>query len=92
VYRSDIIGLLEKSGYVDFIADFRMGKETVKPGADAVKICPDTPRSILIAGDIEVCIEKPGCETWSTTYTGCDSKTPVLPCSNKAELIINYCK
>lgn len=92
VYRSDIIGLLEKSGYVDFIADFQMGKENTKPDNNALKVCPATPRSILIAGDIEVCIEKPGCETWSKTYTQCENGKPVLPCSNKPELIMNYCK
>lgn len=92
VFRSDIIGLLEKSGYVDFIADLQMGKENDKPMTGVVKVCPDTPRSILIAGNIEVCIDKPGCETWSVIYTTCDNEKPVLPCNNKTEIIINYCK
>jgi hypothetical protein len=95
VYRSDIIGLLEKCGYVDFIADFQMGKgkEGVAPTVDAIKICPDTPRSILIAGDIEVCIEKPGCEKWATDYKKCAADNqPVAACNKKPELIIDYCK
>ncbi len=63
IYRSDIIRLLETSDYVDFISDFRMGKAKGidSPDANKTKVCPDTPRSILIAGDIEVCIDKPDC-------------------------------
>ncbi|MBS1596993.1 MAG: hypothetical protein JST75_02125 [Bacteroidetes bacterium] len=93
IYRSDIIRLLETSDYVDFITDFRMAKENQSPSADAVKICPDTPRSILIAGDIEVCIEKPGCETWSTDYKKCGEQDSVVaPCDTKPALITDYCK
>lgn len=92
VYRADIIGLLEKSGYTDFIADFKMGKEGDSPSGDAVKICPGTPRTILIAGDIEVCIEKPGCETWAKSYASCKENVQVVSCNNKPEPIKNYCK
>ena len=90
IYRSDIIQLLETSGYVDFIADFRMGKETVVPDATKLKVCPDTPRSILIAGEIEVCIDKPYCESWGD-YEKCDGDT-ITTCGTKPEVIVDYCK
>jgi len=94
IYRSDIIRLLETSDYVNFISEFRMGKaDGLLPGDKAIKICPDTPRSILIAGDIDVCIEKPYCEDWSDDYRKCGDQGPVVaPCDTKPQLITDYCK
>jgi len=91
VYRSDIIQLLETKDYVDFITDLRMGKENEVPNAGNVKVCPDTPRSIFIAGDIEACIEKPECESWNKEYKKCD-ETLISPCDTKTEPIIKYYK
>ena len=88
VYRSDIVGFLEKTDYVDFITDLRMGKDI--PAKDPARICPDTPRSILIAGDIDVCIEGPGCETWKP-YSPCEGEI-IERCDIKPEIIMNYCK
>lgn len=91
IYRSDIIEFLETRDYMDYISDLRMGKEGDAPDNYNPKICPDTPRSILIAGDIEVCIVEPYCETWSTTYMDCNDNV-VNACDTKPELISNYCK
>jgi hypothetical protein len=88
IYRSDIVGFLERTDYVDFITDLRMGKDI--PPADLPRVCPDTPRSILIAGDIDVCIESPGCETWKP-YSSCEGEI-IERCEIKPEIIMNYCK
>jgi hypothetical protein len=90
VYRSDIIRLLETSDYVDFITDFRMGKENEPLDDKAKKICPDTPRSILIAGNIDVCIEEPGCEEWGR-YRKCEGEF-ITDCDTRPEPVMIYCK
>jgi hypothetical protein len=92
VYRSDIIRFLERSGYVDFITDFRMSKDTQQqtPDAGYSKICPDTPRSILVAGDIEVCINNPGCDDWSLCYD--EQQQKIDCCKNPLIPVENYCK
>lgn len=83
VYRSDIIQLLETSDYVDYISDLQMG--TGQNLSELPKICPATPRSILIAGNIEVCIDPDDCERW-------DLKNRALRCATKTEIISDYCK
>jgi hypothetical protein len=88
VYRSDIIRFLENRDYVDFISDLRMGKEYETPLATFSKVCPDTPRSIPIAGDIEVCIEGPQCERWDADSNG----RLINPCRTEAITVVNYCK
>jgi hypothetical protein len=82
VYRSDIIQYLETRDYIDFIGDLRMSLKPEKPRSDLPKVCPDTPRSILIAGDIEVCIIPQEC-------TRQDLRKP---CDTKREEIADYCK
>jgi hypothetical protein len=88
VYRSDIIRFLENTGYVDFITDFRMSKQTNFPDSSSSKICPDTPRSILIAGDIEVCINKPGCDDWRMCN---DGKNKIDCCTTPLIPVEDYC-
>jgi len=90
VYRADIIRFLETRDYIDFITDLQMGKEDVAPSSISV-VCPDTPRSILIAGDIEVCIKQPECDDWNDQYVGC-GENPIDPCASMPEVIIDYCK
>ena len=92
VYRSDIIQFLETRDYMDFISDLRMGKENMTPNDDLPGICPDTPRSILIAGDIEVCIDKPDCESWGEYYPCVGEKYKIDKCDTKPEKISDYCK
>ncbi|HEV8084462.1 MAG TPA: hypothetical protein VGP55_14745 [Chitinophagaceae bacterium] len=89
VYRSDIIRFLENTDYVDFINDFRMGKENQIPVDTSSKICPDTPRSIMIAGDIEIYIDQPDCEDWKICRDPNQNKidcctTPLIP-------VVDYC-
>jgi hypothetical protein len=90
VYRSDLIQFLETRDYLDFIGDLRMAKKGIKPDGLLPKVCPDSPRSILIAGDIEVCIIPPDCEDWGI-YSACN-ETTVKPCDTKTEQITDYCK
>jgi hypothetical protein len=63
INQSDIIRFLESRDYIDFIADIKMRHED--KATDEEEVCPITPRSILIAGNIDVCIQPPGCEDWS---------------------------
>ena len=92
VYRSDIIRFLETRDYMDFISDLRMAGDGETPDSTRAKICPDTPRSILIAGNIEVCIDEPDCEKWGA-YTACpDDQKPIITCANIPEKISDYCK
>ncbi len=55
VNRSDIIRFLETRDYIDYITRLQMSGETSNLSAD--EICPASPRSILIAGDIQVAID-----------------------------------
>jgi len=89
VYRSDIIRLLETSDYVDFITELKMGRTPTGLTEDA-RICPGTPRSILVAGDIDVCLETPGCPDWGT-FSRCNDQINVLPCDNPAVPIARKC-
>jgi hypothetical protein len=91
VYRSDVVLFLESRDYVDFISDFKMGKSTEMP-ADKSKICPDTPRSILIAGNIDVCIEPPECEKWMTCEEQIRDKNKSDCCSTELIPVVQYCK
>lgn len=90
VYRSDITRFLESTGYVDFVTDLRMWHEPASAGQEISVICPDTARSILVAGDIEVCIEERICEQ-PGSYTSCDGTT-IDRCGNEPRLLADYCK
>lgn len=89
VNRSDIIRLLEAGGYVDFILDLCMVHEQdskqchelLENGETVLSVCPKTPRSILIAGDIDVCITGKTCESWNENGK----------CNNDAVPIADYC-
>lgn len=90
VYRSDVIRFLEQTDYVDFITDFKFSKQTEPPSDSLPKVCPDTPRSILIAGDIEVCINLPECEGWEVCK---DDNERVIPCCGNEKIpVSDYCK
>ena len=81
LHRSDIVRFLELRQYVDFILDMNMRHEMEDVYAldkngfpvQQTQVCPKTPRSILIAGNIEVCIEKAACPSWDQSRgTACD--------------------
>lgn len=89
VSRSEIIRFLESRDYVDYILDLRMKHEF--PGSPEVidRVCPKTPRSILIAGDIDICIPGNECEEWQTCKS--DQGLPVDCCKNPKVPIADYC-
>jgi hypothetical protein len=69
ISRSDLIRFIESKDYIDYIIDLRMiHEDTLKDikteAGNQPEIVPISPRSILIAGSIDVCIDQPGCETW----------------------------
>lgn len=87
VSRSELIRFLESRDYIDYVLDLRMKHEF--PGSPEVtdKVCPKTPRSILIAGDIDICIPERKCEAWQTDQQG----QPVNRCMNPKIPIADYC-
>ena len=91
VFRSDIIRFLENTDYIDFINDFKMGKEGEDPDDTSSKICPDTPRSILIAGNIEVCIDQPECEDWKFCSQDNNNQIKVDCCTTPLIPVADYC-
>lgn len=76
VTRSEVVRFLETRDYVDYIIELLMRhnddnwpdkmkeEELIRP------VCPKTPRSILIAGDIDVCIRQNDCEEWADKNCG----------------------
>jgi hypothetical protein len=86
VNRSDIVRFMEGLDYLDFIIDLKMKHETDSNGINVVgnqrEVCPNTPRSILIAGEIDVCIGQDACDEWDERKK----------CLNEPEKIIDYCK
>ncbi|WP_162054729.1 baseplate J/gp47 family protein [Pontibacter pamirensis] len=91
IYRSDVVRFLETRDYLDFILELIYWHETEdqpdKSKAEfeqkqLLPVCPETPRSILIAGDIDVCIQQKDCEAWQ--------QEP--PCGHKKILLADYCK
>jgi hypothetical protein len=90
IRRSDLVHFMESRDYIDFILQMNMRHEmqaTYDLDAAGVpiqqtEICPKTPRSILIAGNVEVCIEKQACGNWEM-----DEK-----CDHQKIKLINYCE
>ena len=89
VSRSEIIRFLESRDYIDYILDLRMKHEF--PGSPEVtdKVCPKTPRSILIAGEIDICIPGNECEEWQKCKN--QQGQPVDCCKNPKIPIADYC-
>jgi hypothetical protein len=85
INQSDLVQFMEGLDYLDYIIELKMRHEDddnyLKP-IEQYKVCPISPRSILIAGDIDVCIQQGDCEKW-------DAKAK--PCNNKAEIIESIC-
>jgi hypothetical protein len=91
VYRSDVLRFLERTGYIDFVSELRMVHENdLSAPIDRESICPVSPRSILIGGDIEVIVLDEKCEKWCASPIGiqdCPGPVPVQDyCSPNAVL------
>jgi hypothetical protein len=91
VYRSDVLRFLERTEYIDFIRDIQMKHETkLGPMTDIQKVCPLSPRSVLIAGTIDIRIDQPVCDSWCNPrreFVGCDEIELVNDYCNKNDLI-----
>lgn len=83
INRSDVIQFLENRDYIDFILDLKMRHEAEDswPAVQPQSVLPRTPRSILFAGVIDVCIDKEECPKW-------DDK---VPCIGERPFV-EYCK
>jgi hypothetical protein len=83
INRSDIIRFLETRDYLDYLLELRMEHEDDGvPVSSKVEISPKTPRSILIAGHVEVCIRQGDCESWDERFK----------CGNQPQVLMPYCK
>ncbi|HRO45270.1 hypothetical protein [Agriterribacter sp.] len=96
VGRSEVIRFLETRDYVDYIIDLLMRHDD-DPWPDKTKkeellrpVCPKTPRSILIAGDIDVCIPGKDCEEWGRCFDVQGQEVDC--CDNKKIPVADYCK
>ena len=67
-------------------ADDSSGEGPSECSQDTITVCPKTPRSILIAGDIDVCIPERECEDWDKEHR-CEN--PVTPIADYCPEIIN---
>jgi len=88
INQSAIVGFLETRDYLDYVIELKMQHEDDQlliPLSSQQQICPITPRSILLAGNIEVFIAQQDCESWA-------SSKQYPPCANSAVPIANYCK
>ena len=80
INESDIVQFLETLNYLDYIIELKMQHEY--DGGKALparqySVCPITPRSILIAGKIDICIVQQDCETWDADARPCENQ-PIL--------------
>ncbi|HYJ37585.1 MAG TPA: hypothetical protein VEV87_03175, partial [Chitinophagaceae bacterium] len=81
VNRSDIVRFIEGRDYVDYIICLRLSfEEECGAGmtSNVNEICPLTPRSILIGGNIDVCIPAlDDCEDWKNVPDECSKSFDV---------------
>ncbi|MFT3910808.1 MAG: hypothetical protein QM737_15430 [Ferruginibacter sp.] len=91
INRSDLLRFIEGLEYLDYIIELKMMHETdaVMDGVNQ-QVCPKTPRSILFAGEIDICIKQDDCEEWGKCYN--DQQQLIDCCSNKSEPVISFCK
>ena len=91
LFNSDIVRFLETRDYLDYVLELLYWHEMEpQPGKSAAEcvapllqpVCPKTPRSILIAGDIDVCIQQKDCDKWQQRE----------PCDHTKVLLADYCK
>lgn len=65
INQSDIIGFLETRDYLDYILELKMQHEEGQTWVSVEnQVWPISPRSILIAGDIDISIQQQDCESW----------------------------
>jgi hypothetical protein len=91
VNRSTIIGFIESLNYIDFIGELKMRHDSEavydNTSAERTQVCPKTPRSILVGGNIEVCITEEYCAEWEECKNDDGTK-----CCDKKEIVTDICK
>jgi hypothetical protein len=95
INRSDVIRFLESKDYLDYIIDLKMvhADDDISTSAADDKIqeiLPITPRSILIAGTVDVCINQADCETWCECKDATGQQDADC-CEHKVIKVNNYC-
>lgn len=91
--RSDIIRFLETRDYVDYITDLKMVHEEDenKGIKDNQEVCPKTPRSILLAGKMDICIQQDDCEKWDPCNNAPEGEQRRC-CEQPPYPLTDYCK
>lgn len=91
--RSDFIRFLETRDYVDYITDLKMVHEEdeSKGFKDTQEVCPKTPRSILIAGKMDICIQQDDCEKWDPCNNAPEGEQRKC-CEQPPYPLTDYCK
>ena len=87
--RSDLLRFLEGLDYLDYVIELKMKHERDdKPDAIRQEICPKTPRSILFAGEIDICIPGDACDEWEE----CLDASGKSKCCDKDPIpVVDYC-
>jgi hypothetical protein len=60
-----------------------------EPDAIRQEICPKTPRSILFAGEIDICIPDDACDQWEECL---DASGKSKCCDKDPILVVDYCR
>ncbi len=90
LYRSDLVRFMETRDYLDYIIDLRMNHEDdAGPPSARAAVYPITPRSILIAGDIDVCVRPQDCSRWGQCYDNDQQEKDC--CDHEKILLADYC-
>ena len=79
VNKSDVVEFLETREYVDYITKLQMLGEfdAGPPSESTTEVCPRTPRSILLAGEIQVFSEDNEPQAWKNAPP-CNGNTPFV--------------
>jgi Baseplate J-like protein len=92
---SDIVRFLEGRDYLDYIIELNMwhaDEPAVIATAVNPEILPLTPRSILVAGDIDVCIVQADCPEWEHCGDYVNGQMQEKPCCDHEFFPLNdYC-
>jgi len=94
VNRSDMLRFVEGLDYVDYIIELKMRHESDKTFSLVLQeVCPHTPRSILLAGEIDVCIKQDECDQWGECYERINERmVEVKCCSEEPKQLHDFCR
>lgn len=87
VNSASVISFIESLEYIDFLLEIKIGNATVDL-AENIEICPTTPRSIIVAGEIEICIDRPKAPQWCPEEKCLPAPVRINPCAKPSDVIL----